>query len=69
MPRLPKTVYVRYDGETNSQFLRAEKDAVDLLEAASDTQIVGVYELKGYSEVKSTVTVSVREKTSSRPKR
>lgn len=65
--KLPKTLYVRWDYPTNGDpWLLTGESAEDLLEDAADQKTVGVYTLTRQAVVKSSVSVSVRAKTSSR---
>lgn len=65
MKKLPQQLFVRWDGK-DLDWLNADTTADALLESASDQKTLGVYELKRTVVAKSTVAVSVREKTSSR---
>lgn len=64
MSKLPKQIYVKWDGPDNEQYLNANQDADKLLEFPSDQQTLGVYELKHQVLAKSTVTISKNGRTS-----
>lgn len=62
--KLPKTLYVRWDyPENGDPWLVTGDSGEELLENATDQKTIGVYELKKTVLVKSTVSVSVMEKT------
>ena len=66
--KLPKTLYVRWGKPLRDEdaYLQADTEAENLLENASDEKVAGVYELQKVVSVKSTVSVSVQQRQSSR---
>jgi len=69
VPKLPREIYVSWEGEGNDQYLNAHKELDATLDKPGEQKRVGVYEFKEYADVEASVTVKrVSAKKRARPK-